>query len=138
MKKIPIKTHGERFYDITDQVQNAIAKTGKSTGMALLFCPHTSCALAISEAYDPSAREDIEKFFRHLAPENLAFIKHKDEGPDDSPSHMKSVLLHQSLTLLLEDGQVALGRWQGIYLAEFRALPHNREIWLECYGDVAK
>ncbi len=120
-----ISTNGERFYDITQEIKNISIE---GDGMLYLFLPHTSCALAISEAYDPSAISDVGQFFKHLAPRNLSFITHTAEGPDDSPSHMKSILLHQTLTLMVEDGQIKLGTWQGIYLAEFRDGQHERKV----------
>lgn len=127
-----IETHGERCYDITKQVQ---ATTGilctqceVHSGILHLFIMHTSCALVISEAYDPTARQDLESFLKHLAPRDLPFIKHTLEGDDDSPSHMKSALLHQTLALPVEEGALLLGRWQGIYLAEFRDAPHSRQV----------
>lgn len=135
MQKIQISTCGEGFYDITRNIQDVVARAKQDSGFALLFCPHTSCALAISEAYDPLAKQDIENFLKELAPRNLPFIKHDSEGADDSPSHMKSVILHQSVTFMVEKKAVLLGRWQGIYLAEFRDQPHERELWLRLYGE---
>lgn len=131
MQKISLITAGERFYDITSTIKDSVASSSLQSGLVVLFCPHTSCGLTISEAWDPSAREDLENFLQHLAPRNLRFIKHDAEGQDDSPSHMKSVLLQQSITLLVEEGNLMLGQWQGIYLAEFRDDPRTREIWLK-------
>ena len=126
LREIAIRTEGERFYDITKQVQTEA--NAHNSGVMYLFVMHTSCALTISEAYDNTARTDLEAFLRHLAPENLRFIEHTAEGPDDSPSHMKSILLQQSLCLPIEQGELILGTWQGIYLAEFRKAPHNRRV----------
>ncbi|MFK7823289.1 MAG: secondary thiamine-phosphate synthase enzyme YjbQ [Oligoflexales bacterium] len=126
VKELILNTDGERFYNITEQVQSTAA--AYQSGIMYLFIMHTSCALTISEAFDDSARIDMEVFLRHLAPEHLSFIKHTAEGPDDSPSHMKSILLQQSLCLPIEQGEVLLGTWQGIYLAEFRKAAQNRRI----------
>ena len=127
--KLTIETSGEGFYDITGEVQNQVS--AKASGILHLFCIHTSCALTITEAYDPSAKKDVEKFLNHLAPRDLGFIEHTLEGPDDSPSHMKSALLHQNLAFIVEEGELLLGRWQGIYLAEFRDAPHKRTILMK-------
>lgn len=132
---LTILTHGEGFVSITDQVRDALANMDASSGVLHLFCMHTSCALVISEDYDPSARSDMEAFLQHLAPRNLGFIKHTLEGPDDSPSHMKSIVLHQNLACLVERGQLVLGQWQGIFLAEFRDAPHTRRITLKLLHD---
>ena len=131
MQRISIATNGERFYDITDLIKKVVKAINLESGIVLLFCPHTSSALTITEAWDPKAKEDLQNFLRHLAPRNLEFIKHKSEGPDDSPSHMKSLILQQSISLIVEQNELLLGQWQGIYLAEFRDNPHMREIWIK-------
>lgn len=129
---INVQTNGESFYDITKELkkwtsQNLVSRSG----VLHLFIMHTSCALTINESYDPAARRDMERFMKHLAPRNLAFIEHDDEGEDDSPSHMKSILLNQNLGLVVENGELVIGTWQGIYLAEFRDAPHNRKVVLK-------
>ncbi len=136
-----IPTSGERFYNITENVKNALENIlkdseGKSvSGVLHLFTTHTSCSLTISEAYDPAAAKDVESFFKHLAPRNLGFITHTDEGEDDSPSHMKSVLLNQALSFIVEDKKLILGTWQGIYLAEFRDANKKREVLVKFVPD---
>lgn len=130
--KLPINTDGERFYDITKEVRSSLeAHIEDKDGLLILFNPHTSCGLTINEAFDPSACTDMEKFLKHLAPRNLKFIEHTDEGPDDSPSHMKSILLQNSLQLIVEDGNILLGSWQGLYLCEFRDARKVRELKLK-------
>ena len=86
MEKLQIETQGEGFYDITEQICASISL--HEDGILTIFCPHTSCALTINEAYDPSASEDLQAFLKHIAPRNLGFIKHTMEGPDDSPSQI--------------------------------------------------
>ena len=135
MHKITIQTDGEGFYDVSDQIKSEIGTT--QSGFLTVFCPHTSCALTINEAYDPSASEDMVALLKHLAPRNLKFIKHTMEGPDDSPSHMKAMLLQHSLQLIVENGELVLGRWQGIYLAEFRDTAHERILYLKSISDDA-
>ena len=132
MQKLKIRTSGEDFYSITEEVQRSIeeASNGKS-GVVTLFTTHTSCALTISESYDPSAKDDLVNFMKKLAPRNQNWFTHTMEGEDDSPSHMKSILLATSLNLIVESGKAVLGTWQGIYLAEFRDAPKNREILLQ-------
>lgn len=131
------QTKGEGFTDITFAIQEKLKKELLSktdqNGLLNIFIKHTSCALTINEAYDPSAREDMENFLRHLAPENLKFIKHTDEGPDDSPSHMKSILTQTSLSIPVINGELQLGTWQGIYLCEFRNSPKERTVLLSLH-----
>lgn len=139
---IQIPTSGERFYSITEQVQNGLhdhireVHPGAVSGVVHLFMPHTSCALTVSEAFDPSAARDMENFLKHLAPRNLPFIEHTAEGPDDSPSHMKSILLQQSLSLIVDQGKLILGTWGGIYLCEFRDSPKSRNVLLKYQPDL--
>lgn len=139
LQEITISTEGERFYDITSQIQQGLisllAKQDTQSGVLTLFCRHTSCGLAINESYDPSAARDMEEFLKHLAPRNLSLITHTTEGPDDSPSHMKSLLIHHSMSLIVDQGKLMLGTWQGIYLCEFRDHPHHRKILLKYQGD---
>ena len=138
-----IPTNGERFYNITENVKNALENIlndnkGKSgSGILHLFTTHTSCALTISEAYDPAAAKDVERFFKHLAPRDLNFITHTDEGEDDSPSHMKSVRLNQNLSFIVDEKKLILGTWQGIYLAEFRDANKKREVLVKFVPDQA-
>jgi secondary thiamine-phosphate synthase enzyme len=130
--KLPIQTSGERFVDISGEVRSSLkAVITDKSGLLIVFNPHTSCGLTISESFDSSAREDMEKFLKHLAPRNLGFIEHTAEGPDDSPSHMKSILLETSLQLIVEKGEIQLGQWQGIYLCEFRDSKRVRNLQLK-------
>lgn len=131
-QSLSVQTNGEAFYDITSDLKSwASQNLEKRSGVLHLFIMHTSCALTINESYDPAARSDMEKFLMHLAPRNLSFIEHDDEGEDDSPSHMKSILLNQNMGLIVESGEIVMGTWQGIYLAEFRDAPHSRKVLLK-------
>ncbi len=126
VKNIEIQTSNEGFINITDQIQSVIP--ANADGVLYIQNTHTSCGLTINEAYDPLAKKDMESFLKYIAPDNLKFIEHTDEGPDDSPSHMKSMLVQQTMTLLVEKGKIQLGQWQGIYLCEFRRSPKLRRI----------
>lgn len=141
---LKFETSGEKFYNITDLIRKnlkdtiELAKKDKGdeskkikSGILHLFLPHTSCAMTISEAFEKDATIDVENFLKSIAPRNLPFITHTTEGKDDSPSHMKSVLLQQSISVIIDNDDVVLGRWQGIYLAEFRDGNKNREIYLK-------
>lgn len=133
--RLSLSTQGDGLTDITSLVKDLLQreflnKGGPTSGLLHLFLQHTSCALTINEAYDPLAAKDLESFLKHIAPENLNFIQHKDEGPDDSPSHMKALITGHSLSIPIVDGVMQLGRWQGIYLCEFRASPKKRAVLL--------
>ena len=128
LKRLVISTNGEKFYDITKDIRDIVKDQKINEGIIHLFCMHTSCGLTINESFDPSAREDLEQYLKYIAPRNLDFIKHDSEGPDDSPSHMKTMLTAQQLAIPLEEGELTIGTWQGIYLCEFRDSPKKRTI----------
>ncbi|OIQ17829.1 MAG: hypothetical protein BM556_10395 [Bacteriovorax sp. MedPE-SWde] len=131
-KSVIVNTSGEAFYDITESVKREATKLINSQeGLLYIFTVHTSCALTCNEAFDPSAKIDMEEFMKHLAPRNLKFITHTAEGPDDSPSHMKSILLNQNLCFPVINNKLQLGTWQGIYLAEFRDGTRDRSILIK-------
>jgi len=98
------------------------------TGLVNIFIHHTSAALAINENADPTVRYDFESFMNKLVPENDPLYMHIFEGADDMPAHLKSSILGQSLTIPVTSGRMSLGRWQGIYLCEFRNHGGGREI----------
>ncbi len=128
LKRLVISTNGEKFYNITKDIRDIVKDQKVNEGIIHLFCMHTSCGLTINESFDPSAREDLEQYLKYIAPRNLDFIKHDSEGPDDSPSHMKTMLTAQQLAIPLEEGELTIGTWQGIYLCEFRDSPKKRTI----------
>ncbi|MBL6988781.1 MAG: YjbQ family protein [Bacteriovoracaceae bacterium] len=140
-KTIEIPTRGERFYNITGQVQVALTELlgqlhGSSrSGMLFLVNLHTSCGLTINEAFEDSASSDMESFLKHVASREMKFITHTTEGADDSPSHMKSMLLQQSLAFIVDNNELIMGQWQGIYLAEFRDSPKSRKVLLKFIPD---
>ncbi len=127
---IEIQTRGKGMYAFDDRVQAQLRDWNAREGMCYLYLPHTSASLVISESYDPTAREDLETFMDRLAPENQAWSAHTLEGPDDSPSHIRAMLTPVSLSIPIDDGQLSLGTWQGIYLFEHRAYPEVRRILL--------
>ena len=127
-----IETHGKEMLDITDQIQSLVREWGIQEGMCFLFCPHTSASLATCEAYDPSARRDVEEFYERLAPERQNWYQHTLEGPDDSPSHIRATLTQSNLTIPIDNGCLSLGTWQGIFLFEHRSHSHRRELLIRC------
>lgn len=104
-------------------------------GLLHLLIKHTSAALALNENADPDVRHDLAAVFDRLVPENAPYYLHIDEGPDDMPSHVKSVIVGSTLTLPVTDGRLNLGTWQGIYLCEFRNYGGSRRIVATIIGD---
>lgn len=103
-------------------------------GLVNLFVKHTSCGLSINENADPDVRSDMNRIFNHLVPEQQSYYEHTLEGPDDMPAHAKSTLTGVSLTIPVTDGRLNLGRWQGIYLCEFRDYGGARSIIATIYS----
>jgi secondary thiamine-phosphate synthase enzyme len=129
-----IRTNGKGLYPCTDAVVQRIQSWGIQEGLCTLFIPHTSASLIISESYDPTAGQDIESFLERLVPEGQPWIRHTLEGPDDSTSHLRAVLTNTSETIPIENGALAMGAWQGIYLFEHRRRAHQRQVLLRCLG----
>jgi secondary thiamine-phosphate synthase enzyme len=131
---IEVRTHGKGLYPFTPLVEANLVKWGVQEGMCFLFLQHTSASLVINESYDPTARIDMEAFLEKLAPENLDWYQHTLEGPDDSSSHLRALVLPVSLTIPVDRGKLSLGTWQGIYLCEHRSEFQNRRVLIRCLG----
>jgi secondary thiamine-phosphate synthase enzyme len=131
--KILVETRGEGFTEITSDVARFIADANAKDGALLLFVRHTSASLVIQENADPDVRTDLASALDRLAPADAGWI-HDVEGPDDMPAHVKTMITGVSLNVPVIDGALALGTWQGIYVAEHRARPHRREIILQFIG----
>lgn len=129
-----ITTQGKGTYEISDPVAQAVTASGVRFGTVTVFVRHTSCSLVLMENADPTARRDLENFFERLVPEDTSYFEHTAEGGDDSTSHIRSVLTRSSEVIPIADGQMQLGRWQGIFLFEHRRAPHQRKIALSVSG----
>ncbi len=103
-------------------------------GMALVFMQHTSASLTINENASPDVRRDFAAWFDRAVPDGADYFAHTLEGPDDMPAHIKSSLTGASLVLPVQDGRLALGTWQGIYLCEHRDNGGSRNVLVTAYG----
>lgn len=133
--RLQIETAGAGLYEITRHVTSLVDNSGIETGQATVFCRHTSASLTIQENADPDVKIDLAEFFSRLVPENMDWLRHTIEGPDDMPAHIKSALTDVSLTIPVSGGAMVLGTWQGIYLFEHRSRPHRREIVVHLVGE---
>src|SRR6266568_225707 len=133
--ELVVSTNGKSTHEITDQVQDKIDKSEIRNGTVTVFVQHTSCSLTMMENAAPAARRDLERFFEKLVPEDGDY-EHDDEGPDDMPSHIRTVLTRTSETVPIIDGKMQLGTWQGIFLFEHRRAPHRRKISITIIGEV--
>jgi secondary thiamine-phosphate synthase enzyme len=132
---LSVETRGTGFTDITREVAKFLREAGAREGAVTLFIRHTSASLTIQENADPSVLQDLTTALNRLAPENAGWV-HDTEGPDDMPAHIKTMLTSVSLQIPVLNGEMALGTWQGIYVAEHRARPHHREIVLQFIGSA--
>jgi secondary thiamine-phosphate synthase enzyme len=107
------------YHLVTRIVEQQLPELPK-VGVLHLFIKHTSAGLTINENADPSVRVDFESIFNKIVPENMPFLTHTMEGPDDMPAHIKASLVGSSVSIPISNGQLNLGTWQGIYLCEFR------------------
>src|SRR4029453_3735097 len=114
--------------EVTDEVREAVTAAGVREGLCTVFIRHTSASLVIQENADPAVRSDLERFLSRLVPDGDALYEHVAEGPDDMPSHVKSVLTRTSEAIPVRDGRLALGTWQGVYVWEHRTARHTREL----------
>ena len=133
-EQFEVRTKGKGTYEITDEVQQAVKRSGAATGTVTVFVQHTSCSLVIMENAAPAARRDLEKFFERLVPEDAPY-EHDDEGPDDSTSHIRMALTRTSEVIPVADSQMHLGTWQGIFLFEHRRAAHTRKIVVTVIGE---
>lgn len=113
---------------MTEEILRSIPSSLPAQGLLNLFVKHTSCGLTINENVDPDVRIDLESILNRVIPENAPYYLHTLEGADDMPAHAKSVLTGVSLTIPISNGRLNLGRWQGIYLCEFRDYGGPRKI----------
>jgi len=125
-------TAGSGLYEFTSDVDAFVRGARVEMGLLTLFCQHTSCSLVIQENADPDVQHDLNAFFKRLAPDtddpSMSYLRHRAEGPDDMPAHIKAALTQTSLSIPVSKGRLSLGTWQGIYLFEHRAQPHTRRI----------
>ncbi len=130
---LTVETRGPGFTDITREARQFVAGCGGREGLLLAFVRHTSASLTIQENADPDVRVDLMTALARLAPESADWV-HNTEGPDDMPAHIKTMLTSVSLHVPVRAGALALGTWQGLYLIEHRAAPHQREVSFQFLG----
>ncbi|MBC8101801.1 MAG: YjbQ family protein [Cytophagales bacterium] len=125
-----------QLIEITREVAEAVARSGVRSGLCVVYVPHTTAAVCINENADPDVRADVERFVDLLIPEGAKPVLNQFEHSEgNSDSHIKSILTGPSVTLMIENGRPLLGRWQGIYFAEFDG-PRTRNTWVKTLADT--
>jgi secondary thiamine-phosphate synthase enzyme len=132
---IRLGTEGPGLYLFTRQAESFVENSGLADGLLTCFVRHTSASLVIQENADPDVLRDLAAFMERLVSRDERLYRHTAEGPDDMPSHIRSMLTQTSVSIPVRNSKLLLGTWQGLYLFEHRDTPHNREIILHIIGD---
>ncbi len=132
---LSITTRGRSFVELNNALNGAVRDSGLQVGLCSLWIRHTSAALVVCENADPQVLRDLENYMQRLVPDGDPLFRHIDEGPDDMPAHVRSVLTHTDLHLPIRDGRLALGTWQGVFLWEHRVSAHQRVIDVTLFGE---
>lgn len=134
-QKLNIQTRGRGSHEITGPVQEIVSASGIQSGLCHVFVHHTSASLMLCENADPTVRADLERFMSRLVPDGDPLFQHQDEGPDDMPAHVRTILTTTGLTIPVTNHRCDLGTWQGIYLWEHRTHAHHRSITVSISGE---
>jgi secondary thiamine-phosphate synthase enzyme len=127
MRTLEIRTRaGEEIVDLTSEVQGVVASSGVKDGLCVVFVPHTTAGITINENADPDVRADILTALRRAVPDSLPFAH--SEG--NSPAHVKASLIGSSVMVVVADGKLLLGTWQGIQFCEFDG-PRDRKLYIQ-------
>ncbi|WP_448375238.1 secondary thiamine-phosphate synthase enzyme YjbQ [Fervidobacterium sp.] len=130
LRKLSVRTSRRiEFVDITSQVRKLVSESNITEGIVVIYVPHTTCGITINEHADPSVVADITLHLSKLIPENGNYAH--TEGNSDA--HIKSSLVGSSVTVILNNGNLLLGTWQGIFLCEFDG-PRAREVYVKIIG----
>jgi secondary thiamine-phosphate synthase enzyme len=131
--QLSVDTRGPGFTDISESLDEFLHAAGAEEGLLALFIRHTSASLTVQENVDPDVWSDLQDALMRVAPENAVY-RHGIEGPDDMPSHIKTMLTDVSLAIPVVGGRMALGTYQGVFLLEHRAAGRRRTITLIYLG----
>lgn len=131
---LKIQTENQGLCDITSKINAQLREWGVREGILFIFIQHTSASLVINEGYANLARHDMENFLNRLAPEGESWYQHNIEGKDDAPGHLKTLITHTDISVPVDGGQMNLGSWQGIFLAEHRHGGQIRKVELRLLG----
>ncbi len=134
-RQLRFSTRGRGTSNISHDVADVIRDSGISQGICQVFIHHTSASLILCENADPTVRTDLETFMKKMVPDGDRMFQHVDEGPDDMPAHVRSVLTQGTLSIPVNGGRDTLGTWQGIYLWEHRTHPHSRRVTVTVIGE---
>ncbi len=121
----------EQYVEITDEIKKLVKNKKFENGIIFLYVPHTTCGITVNESYDPAVAEDIMHSLHLIAPPKGPY-KHTEGNAD---AHVKTTITGSTLFLFVENGELVLGRWQGIFLAEYDG-PRTRKIYVKFFKEV--
>jgi secondary thiamine-phosphate synthase enzyme len=134
LEKIEINTSSrDQVIDITRLVQEKVEQSSISSGIAVIYSPHTTAAISVNENADPSVKTDMLNYLQKIIPQDSSF----DHLEGNSDAHIKGGLMNFSQIFIIENSKVQLGTWQGIYFMEFDG-PRNRNVWIKFIPDQSK
>ena len=133
--EISKKTKGRGLYDITPEVKSWIQNESLLNGLLTMNILHTSASLMVNENYDPDVLIDMENFFSRLVVDGDPHFIHTTEGQDDMSAHIRTALTQTQLSVPIQQGQIKLGTWQGLFVFEHRYHDFSRKIALHFIGD---
>ncbi|NWF51110.1 MAG: YjbQ family protein [Ignavibacteriaceae bacterium] len=136
-KEIVLEKKPRGFHLITSEILSKVPEIKNfSVGIMHLFIKHTSASLTINENFDADVRSDLESHFNQTVLENASYYRHRSEGPDDMPAHIKSSIIGAGISIPITDGRLNLGTWQGIYYCEHRNYSSNRRLVATIIGEL--
>lgn len=125
-------TKRNQFVEITQEVRAVVQRSGIKDGICVVYCPHTTAGLTINENADPDVVHDMLLYLERTIPQAQAGFRH---GEGNSDSHIKASFFGSSVTVIVEGGDLVLGRWQGIWFCEFDG-PRTREFMVQVVPGV--
>ena len=145
LSNLNFETNGQGFTDITKEINHWIKKQKLKKGILLVFLKHTSCSLIINENADINVLKDLSNYMKAIVPEEKFYpidgsskrieYLHSEEGLDDMPAHIRTMLTSNNLSLSVVDGKLEIGLWQAIYIWEHRTSNKSRSLQLHAIGD---
>lgn len=128
-----VSTRGRGSYEITSQLQSYVKQSKVASGLCHVFIHHTSASLMLCENADPDVRRDLDAFMLRLVPDGDPLFRHRNEGDDDMPAHVRTVLTQTGISIPIQSGRCSLGTWQGLYVWEHRTSSYQRKITLSIF-----
>jgi secondary thiamine-phosphate synthase enzyme len=137
-REVQLDARPRGFHLVTREVVEAVPELRElRIGLATVFMQHTSASLTLNENASPDVRRDFAAWFDRTVPDGADFWSHTLEGAEDMPAHIKSSLTGSSLVIPVQDGELALGTWQGIYLCEHRDSGRPRRLLVTAFGEAS-